>query len=57
MALIRGIEHWARYTKHLHPEVGFVERLVMFWSNHFSISQLKNFQVGSTVGHFERLRP
>lgn len=31
-------EDAARYVKFLQPEVGFVERLVMFWNNHFSVS-------------------
>jgi uncharacterized protein (DUF1800 family) len=46
----------ARYAKSIEPEVGFAERLVHFWSNHFSINAVK---VSSTVGHFERsvIRP
>jgi len=37
----------------------FLERLVMFWSNHFTVSVLKNGQVRATAGAFEReaIRP
>lgn len=31
-------EDAARYVNYLKPEVGFVERLVLFWNNHFSLS-------------------
>lgn len=39
--------------------VGFVERLVQFWSNHFAISRLKGSDVIASVGPFEReaIRP
>ena len=43
-----------RYVKHLEPEVGFLERLVLFWSNHFSINRWKSIQVRGFIGHFER---
>ena len=48
-----------RYAKSIEPEVGFAERLVHFWSNHFSINGVKNSWVMPTVGHFERsvIRP
>lgn len=44
-------EYAARYAKALEPEVGYGERLVHFWSNHFSIFGSK---ATATVGHFER---
>jgi uncharacterized protein (DUF1800 family) len=44
----------ARYAKHLEPEVGFVERLVLFWSNHFSVSLRSNNIVWTTAAHMER---
>src|SRR5688572_4134129 len=34
----RRIELNARIDKHRSVEIGFVERLVMFWSNHFSMT-------------------
>jgi len=43
-----------RYAKSLEPDVGFAERLVNFWSNHFSIYRSKANLVMSTVGHMER---
>ena len=48
-----------RHAKHMEPRVGFVERLVMFWSNHFSIDRHKTPVVRGTIGHFERtvIRP
>lgn len=52
-------ERAARYAKSLEPEVGFAERLVHFWSNHFSIYYGKSNMVQATVGHMERsvIRP
>lgn len=49
-------EGTARYVKNLEPEVGFVERLVQFWSNHFSVLNLK---ARGAVGLMERhaIRP
>ncbi|MEJ1161582.1 DUF1800 domain-containing protein [Prosthecomicrobium sp. N25] len=44
----------ARYAKHLAPEIGFVERLVLFWSNHFSMNRGKNDVVRATIGQWER---
>jgi uncharacterized protein (DUF1800 family) len=44
----------ARIDKHLVPQIGFVERLVIFWSNHFSMSIAKNRIIRSTIGHVER---
>jgi uncharacterized protein (DUF1800 family) len=47
-------ELWARMDKHMLPEIGFVERLVLFFSNHFSISINKDGAPRPTIGHFER---
>jgi uncharacterized protein (DUF1800 family) len=44
----------ARLIKQLEPEVGFVERLVLFWSNHFSIYNFKSNLTRATVGNLER---
>lgn len=44
-------EATARYVKYLEPEVGFVERLVQFWNNHFSVY---NGKARATVGNMER---
>jgi uncharacterized protein (DUF1800 family) len=43
-----------RYAKHMEPEIGFVERLVLFWANHFSLQHEKSLLVKATLGHFER---
>jgi uncharacterized protein (DUF1800 family) len=43
----------ARLTTAVDAEIGFVERLVWFWSNHFSVSADK-FGVRSIAGAFER---
>lgn len=52
-------ERAARYAKALEPSVGFAERLVHFWANHFSIYYGKGNMVSATVGHLERavIRP
>ncbi|CAM5774577.1 hypothetical protein LMIY3S_04592 [Labrys miyagiensis] len=49
----------ARFTKALDAEIGFVERLVAFWSNHFCISVAKDMVVHASAGAFEReaIRP
>ena len=41
------------------PQIGFNERMVMFWTNHFAISQKKNQQVAAISGAYEReaIRP
>lgn len=41
------------------PAIGFNERMVMFWTNHFAISQKKNQQVSAISGAYEReaIRP
>jgi uncharacterized protein (DUF1800 family) len=44
----------ARYAKSLEPDIGFAERLVHFWSNHFSVYRSKANLVMTTVGHMER---
>lgn len=52
-------ERAVRYAKSLEPDVGFGERLVSFWSNHFSVFNSKSNMVMSTAGHLERavIRP
>src|SRR5262249_49013631 len=49
----------ARFQKVANAEVGFVERLVHFWSNHFCVSAAKGAVVRATAGSFEReaIRP
>jgi uncharacterized protein (DUF1800 family) len=44
----------ARFSKALAPEIGFAERLVHFWSNHFSMSTNKSMIVRATMGQLER---
>ena len=44
----------ARIVKHLKPEIGFVERLVLFFSNHFSMSVNKDSVILATIGQLER---
>jgi len=46
-------ERIARFAKYTEPEVGFVERLVLFWSNHFSLFPNSDL-VRATMGHVER---
>lgn len=43
-----------RIRKHLQPEIGFVERLVLFFSNHFSMSVNKDGAIRATIGQLER---
>ncbi len=52
-------EAQARLDKALQADVGFVERLVYFWSNHFCVSVAKNPIVRASAGAFEReaIRP
>jgi uncharacterized protein (DUF1800 family) len=49
----------ARFQATAAAEVGFVERLVQFWSNHFCVSAAKGGAVRATAGCFEReaIRP
>lgn len=51
---VKRLELQARVNKALLPEIGFVERLVMFFSNHFSISVSKEGASRPTVGQLER---
>ena len=44
----------ARIDKQMQVEVGFVERLVIFWSNHFSMSINKADTVRGMIGQLER---
>lgn len=46
----------ARFAKHLSVPIGFVERLVLFWANHFSVNANKEVRriVQATVGQLER---
>ena len=44
----------ARLSQHLRPEIGFVERLVLFFSNHFSMSINKDGAIRATIGQLER---
>jgi uncharacterized protein (DUF1800 family) len=44
----------ARFAKAMTPEIGFTERLVHFWSNHFSMSTNKAMIVRATCGQLER---
>lgn len=44
----------ARVDKHLAAGIGFVERLVLFWSNHFSMSINKDQVIRGTIGQLER---
>jgi uncharacterized protein (DUF1800 family) len=49
----------ARVAQAKKPKVGFVERLALFWSNHFSVSMSKSQIDMGMVGHLERavIRP
>jgi uncharacterized protein (DUF1800 family) len=51
---IKNQELEARITKAMQPEIGFVERLVMFFSNHFSMAVSKEGAVRPTLGQMER---
>src|SRR5262249_3599889 len=53
------IEAMARFQRAVHAPVGFVERLVHFWSNHFCVSVAKGALVRASAGSFEReaIRP
>lgn len=48
-----------RLARIAEAEVGFLERLVMFWTNHFSIEAKKSGQLRALAGPFEReaIRP
>ncbi len=49
----------ARIDAAVNPEIGFTERLVWFWSNHFCVSADKGAGVRALAGPFEReaIRP
>jgi uncharacterized protein (DUF1800 family) len=51
---VRAREIGARVDKHMAVEIGFVERLVIFWANHFSMSVNKSDSVRGTMGQLER---
>src|SRR5688572_6582989 len=51
---IRRRELSARVNTHMSVPIGFVERLVIFWSNHFSMTVNKNDTVRATLGQWER---
>lgn len=51
---VRLKEYKARIVKHLEPEIGFVERLVIFWSNHFTMSMRKAQAIRAVIGQCER---
>jgi len=51
---LRERELTARIAKHMEPEIGFVERLVLFFSNHFSMSINKDGAIRATIGQLER---
>ena len=46
----------ARLNKANQPTIGFVERLVYFWSNHFNVSANSGGPARSAVGEMERNR-
>ena len=52
-------EALARFAMARDAEIGLVERLVAFWSNHFCVSVIKGEVVRATAGSFEReaIRP
>lgn len=56
---IKERELTARLIQHMKPEIGFVERLVLFFSNHFSMSIHKDGAIRATIGQLERdvIRP
>lgn len=49
----------ARLHKQLNAPAGFIERLVLFWSNHFAVSVAKSQALRAAAGSFEReaIRP
>jgi uncharacterized protein (DUF1800 family) len=52
-------ERRARAKQALKPEIGLLERLVTFWSNHFSMTIWKGQAILGTIGQLERdvIRP
>ena len=57
--LIYRTEALVRFRAARDAEIGFVERLVAFWSNHFCVSARKGPLLRATAGSFEReaIRP
>src|SRR5687767_180301 len=53
-AMIGRREMSARSDKQMQVQIGFVERLVMFWSNHFSMTVWMVEAVRGTFGQWER---
>jgi uncharacterized protein (DUF1800 family) len=51
---LREMEITARIDKQMSVEIGFVERLVVFWANHFSMTVNKTETVRGTIGQWER---
>jgi uncharacterized protein (DUF1800 family) len=51
---IRNLEMNARVDKQMAVQIGFVERWVMFWSNHFAMSVNKDDTVRGVLGQWER---
>jgi uncharacterized protein (DUF1800 family) len=51
---VRQAEMNARIDKQMSVEIGFVERLVGFWTNHFSMTVDKTEGVRGTIGQWER---
>lgn len=51
---IKEKELTARIAQHMLPEIGLVERLVLFFSNHFSMSVNKDGAIRATIGQLER---
>lgn len=52
--VLRQKEMTARIDKQMAVEIGFVERLVVFWVNHFSMNVNKSETVTGTIGQWER---
>ncbi len=52
--VIYRAEAVARLRKAIEPEIGFAERLVLFWSNHFCVSVAKGQIARATAGALER---
>ncbi len=58
-ALVYRAEAAARFAMARDAEIGFLERLVLFWSNHFCVSAAKGEILRASAGSFEReaIRP
>ncbi len=52
--VVRQLELRARFARFMRPEIGFADRLVMFWSNHFSLTVNKSEVIRATYGQLER---